>query len=98
MRIRINGKFWELVFVKEPIIQGEPCLGFCEAPTKKGKKIVIKEDLKGEKLLEILIHEQLHASLWVAEEEWVSETGVDLARNIVRLMKELPDKFDIYGE
>lgn len=99
MKLRVNGKVWDLEFHKEPCVQDDKCLGYCERPDKKNKKIVIKESLKGEKLLEILIHEQLHAALWVADEEWVQDVGVDLARNIRRVMEAMPEKFEgLLGE
>ena len=94
MKLRVNGKVWNLEFHDAPSVGGGKCLGFCERPDKKNKKIVIKESLRGEKLLEILIHEQLHAALWVADEEWVQEVGVDLARNIRRVMEAMPEKFE----
>jgi hypothetical protein len=99
MKIRVNGKIWNLVFKKSPIAEDKKCVGYCERPDKKNKKIVIEESLRGEKLLEILIHEQLHAALWVADEEWVEEVGVDLARNIRRVMEAMPEKFsNLLGE
>lgn len=99
MKIRVNGKIWNLVFKKKPIDNDKKCLGYCESPKKKNKKIVIEDSLRGEKLLEILIHEQLHAALWVADEEWVEEVGADLARNIRRVMEEMPEKFsNLLGE
>jgi hypothetical protein len=99
VKLRVNGKVWNLEFQPTPCVEDEKCLGFCERPDKKNKKIVIKESLRGEKLLEILIHEQLHAALWVADEEWVQEVGVDLARNIRRVMEAMPEKFDgLLGE
>jgi hypothetical protein len=80
MRLKILKKWWLLEFIKGFKLKGE-----CDAPTTKGKKIKIRESLKGEIRLDTIIHEQLHAADWTKDEEWVNDTATDIARNLWRL-------------
>lgn len=59
--------------------------GLTEAPDVKGKAIYIADELKGETLLEVTIHEALHACDWYKDEEWVCQAGHDIARLLWRL-------------
>ena len=62
MKLRVNGKVWDLEFHKEPCVQDDKCLGYCERPDKKNKKIVIKESLRGDRKstrLELQSHSDL---------------------------------------
>lgn len=80
MRLKILKRWWILEWVKGFKLKGE-----CDAPTTNGKKIRIKSEIKGELLLDTLIHEQLHAAAWDMSEEWVNDTATDIARNLWRL-------------
>ena len=84
MRWRLKGRFWDLVF-RSGFRKANGVLGICEAPAVPFKKIIIDADLEGEELLEVLIHEQLHACFWNIDEEDVSESARDIARNLTRL-------------
>ena len=46
--------------------------------------ISVHPDLEGERLAEVLLHELLHAADWDKGEEWIAETGADLARMLVQ--------------
>ena len=82
MRLKILGKIWQLRFV--PTL-GDGKGGDCDPPSAKSKTIRVLSNLKGEKRLEIIIHEMLHAADWHRSEEWVSETASDIARALTRL-------------
>jgi hypothetical protein len=84
MRLKLGGKFWSLCFQKH-LKRRQKVRGFCESPETVGKRIVVDADLDGEELLEVLLHEQLHALFWHLDEEFVAAAGVDLARNLYRL-------------
>jgi hypothetical protein len=84
MRLKLGGKFWSLCFQKH-LKRRQKVRGFCESPETIGKRIVVDADLDGEELLEVLLHEQLHALFWHLDEEFVAAAGVDLARNLYRL-------------
>lgn len=65
--------------------------GYCESPDSKNKSIVISRNLTGEELLEVLIHECLHAATWDSSEQMVSETAKDIARILHRLGCDIGD-------
>lgn len=81
MRIRIRGKFWNFVFGRT----GKKYDGHCEGPQVLNKTIAICEKLKGERKLDVIIHEILHAAYWDLSEEAIEETGRDLSRILWRL-------------
>ena len=83
MRLYLMGKCWNLRFVRGLLRRS--LRGECDPPEVKGKEIRIEESLQGEELLEVLIHEMLHAANWHASEEWVETTSRDLARALTRL-------------
>lgn len=82
MRIKICGKIWQLRFV--PTL-GDGKAGDCDPPEAKSKTIRVLSRLRGERQLDILIHEMLHAADWHRSEEWVEETASDIARSLYRL-------------
>ena len=60
-------------------------LGRCDEPNpKRGTVFVDTKGLSGVKLLEVFIHEGLHASNWKAKEGVVDRTARDIARFIYR--------------
>lgn len=92
MRIRILGKAWTLSFVayvggkrtkRGPGKFGD--YGQCDDPDSAGtKRIRIREDLRGELLLDTIIHEMLHAANWHIDEDHVNRLATDMARTIMR--------------
>lgn len=54
--------------------------GECDSPGCKNPEIRIKAGLDQQVMLEVLIHEMLHASAWLAlSEEYVTVTARDIA-------------------
>ena len=81
MRVKILGKFWTLVF--KPLRKDD---GYCDAPTQAGKQIQIDSRLRGQRKLEICLHEMLHAADWHKDEDaWIAPVAADLARALWRL-------------
>jgi hypothetical protein len=81
MRIRIGGKYWDLTFKElDPEIGGE-----CDSPDTTNKQIRICTDNNGKELLEVILHELLHASDWSKDEEWVEEIAYDIAHVLWKL-------------
>jgi len=78
MRIRLAGRRYKLVRC-DISHHGE-----CESPITRDKKIRIKKTIKGRILLDTLIHESLHACLWMADEEWVAQTASDISHILWR--------------
>jgi hypothetical protein len=75
VRAKIGGKRWEIVFTN--------CIsskldGDCYPPNGKTRKIRVRKNLPQERELEILIHEVLHAALWIVDEQVIEQTAKDL--------------------
>lgn len=56
----------------------------CDAPHDRHKQIRLLSRLRGQHLLEILIHECLHAADWSKDEEWIERVSADIARAAFR--------------
>lgn len=81
MKAKILGRLWEVRFV--PFLGS--ARGTCDPPDQRSKAIRISRGLKGEELLEVIIHEAMHAADWSKDEEFVDQFGKDLARLLTRL-------------
>ena len=57
----------------------------CDPPNEPGKRIRIRQGLKGERELDTLIHELMHAAHWDLDEQAVNDTAEDIARVLWRL-------------
>ena len=77
-RITIRGKRYLLRFCNLK------ARGDCDGPHVKNKQIRVRQTLRGEERLEVIIHEILHAGHWDMSEEAVHEFAVDLARILYR--------------
>ena len=64
--------------------------GICE---KRGGRFIVsvRPGLPPRKRLEVIIHEILHAADWSKDEEWVEETGRDIAGALHSIGYELND-------
>lgn len=88
MLIKLLGKRWRLKF--EPIGRhrtddGRRLDGWCDPPTQTRKAIYIDSRLNGERELDVLIHEMLHACDWAKDEEYIAEQASDMARVLWKL-------------
>ena len=81
MKHKLRGKMWEVERVAR-LPGGER--GMCDQPNTPNKRIQILKRLKGEELLEVLLHEALHACMWDLDEEAVAELATDTSRMIWR--------------
>jgi len=82
MRTKIDGKYWDLVYVKLPrSVDGE-----CDRPDQKGKQIKISRSVlrNDQRHLEALLHEVLHAVAWPLDEEYVAAFARDAARLVIK--------------
>ena len=60
--------------------------GDCTRPTVKRPEIRIRVGLPAEQLLEVILHECLHASNFtLLSEEWVEQTAVDLSSLLTKM-------------
>lgn len=71
-----RGKQYSIVFAK----LHKDADGTCSHPESKRKLITIAPQLTGERLLDTLIHEPLHAMFWDMDEEAIASAATDLAR------------------
>ena len=78
MRCRLRGKYWLIRREKLP----RKLDGLCDANTRR---ITVQPHLSGERELDVLIHEMLHACHWDLDETAITETASDLARVLFRL-------------
>ncbi len=81
MRLKILNRWWLLCFVRKL----SRARGECDPPDAPKKEIRIRERLKGEQKLEVIIHEHLHAAAWHVDEKFVKQFAEDLARNLTKL-------------
>jgi hypothetical protein len=78
--VKVRGKRYKLVFEK---LDG--VYGLCEHPETQDKTIRIDSRLRGKKLVEIVLHEVIHASCWDLDEEAVTELARDATHILERL-------------
>jgi hypothetical protein len=78
MRVRIRGRYFKMTFERLPRTHD----GICNYADRQVK---IRKTLRGERQLEVIIHELLHAAHWDLDETAVTETAEDLARILWRL-------------
>lgn len=84
MRIRLLGKTWVLDDQSTTLPRNWD--GACDPPNLKGKGIHLRKGLRGERHLEVAIHELLHALEWKWDEDAVVKPAArDIARALYRL-------------
>ena len=76
MRVKVLGKYWSMVFGgTKPDEDGR-----CDAPEVPNRRIYLRKSLRGDVLLETVIHEVVHAAAFHVDEEYVSEFAADLTK------------------
>ncbi len=85
MRVRIGKRSWSVEFVRAHDLQSRGNWGECDYPTARAPKVTVRRGLPPRQLLEVTLHELLHASRPELSEEAVTETAQVLARTIFRL-------------
>ena len=80
MIVHLMGKRWRFRFER---LRGNP--GDCDSPTTPSKSIRVDSRLRGERELEVILHECRHAADWGQSEEYVAEESRDVARILWRL-------------
>lgn len=80
MILTFNRKRYRFQFVPNAAADG-----YCDPPSQPGKKIVVRQSLRGVERLETLLHEFLHASVWDFDEEAVERIACDMARSLWKL-------------
>jgi hypothetical protein len=83
MRVRLFWKCWDFLITGDGIGPGR--IGSCDCPEKTGKAMRVRPGLRGQEMVEGVLHEGLHAGdYWRSDEEWVRVMAKDLARLLCR--------------
>lgn len=84
MRIKILGKVWNLRFIDARKLPD--ALGACESPDSPQKEILVRKNLQGVEMLDVLIHEMLHAADWTKDEQdWIEPVATSIADALWKL-------------
>lgn len=81
-----NGKRYKIEFKSPSKLPND--YGKCDAPNKKGKRIVFNRDLKNLKdleQLELYLHEGFHANFYWLDEHDVTKAAQSMAKFLYRL-------------
>jgi hypothetical protein len=81
MKATLRGKRYKVRRCRMPT----DALGWCDPPDHPGKEIRICHTLKGEKELDVTIHELLHACFWDMDETAINDSATDIARVLWRM-------------
>ena len=80
-RFKLNGRQLRILFVRFR----RNYHGLCDPPGVTPREIWVDRRLRGRKLLEIVLHEVIHARFWELPERDVRNLALDLSRLIIRL-------------
>jgi hypothetical protein len=80
-RVKIMEKWWRLIFTKDlpKDLDGLTDTHTLDGRPRRNKKIQIDKTLRGQVLLETLLHELLHAAIEPLNEDYVETTAHDQA-------------------
>lgn len=76
VRVKVLGRYWGMIFGGT----GPNEDGRCDAPEIPNRRICLRKSLRGDDLLETVIHEVVHAAAFHVDEEYVTEFAADLTR------------------
>tara|TARA_B100000519_G_scaffold161395_1_gene143850 strand:- start:13033 stop:13305 length:273 start_codon:yes stop_codon:yes gene_type:complete len=82
MNVTIHGKRWRIRFCK---FEDASQLGECDSPDTPRKEIRIRDDLRSEEKLRILIHELRHAADWGQSEQYICDESNAIAACLWKL-------------
>ena len=80
--IKLNGKRWRITRDKRHAGDDKDWSGYCD---HRKHIIYLNPELVGDKLLEVAVHESLHAQLEILEEEVIDRVAASTARLLQRL-------------
>ena len=85
MRIKIGTRTWSLDFVKASQMQSRSNWGECDLPTARKPMMTVRRSLKPKAMLNVTVHELLHACRPELSEEAVRETADVIAGALYKL-------------
>lgn len=81
MKITLRGKRYTFKRCRMP----SDALGQCDPPDERGKQIRVCHTLRGEKELDVVIHELLHGCMWNLGETAINDSATDIASVLWRM-------------
>ena len=97
-RITLRKRSYRVVLVSKLGSEENPIYGDCSNPNIPNRTIRYLSGLKGEKRLDVLIHEMLHACFWDISEESIEESSSDVARALWRFGWHMNDEEGYKGK
>ena len=85
MRIKIAGRTWSLDFVKASEMQSRANWGECDLPSATNPLMTVRQSLQPKAILNVTVHELLHACRPELSEEAVTETADVIAGVLFKL-------------
>ena len=85
MRIKIANRTWSLDFVKASEMQSRANWGECDLPTARKPMMTVRRSLAPKAILNVTVHELLHACRPELSEEAVTETADVIAGVLFKL-------------
>ena len=85
MRIKIAGRTWSLDFVKASEMQSRHNWGECDLPTASKPLMTVRQSLQPKVILNVTVHELLHACRPELSEEAVTQTADVIAGVLYKL-------------
>jgi hypothetical protein len=91
-RITLRKRSYRVVLASKLGPEENPIFGDCSDPNNPNRTIRYYCGLKGERRLDVLIHEMLHACFWDVSEEGIEQSASDVARSLWRLGWHMDDE------
>lgn len=88
MIVTLLGKRWRLIFGplgRHRTDDGGRVDGWCDDPSRPRKSILIDSRLSGQRELDVLLHEMMHACDWAKDEEFITRQATDIAKVLWKL-------------
>ncbi len=85
MRMKIANRIWSLDFVKASQMQSRQNWGECDLPTARKPTMIVRRSLQPKAMLNVTVHEMLHACRPELSEEAVRETADVIAGVLYKL-------------
>ena len=82
MKIRLRGKWWKVLFKPLAKQGGKYVWGTIDMDART---ITFHSKAKGQNLMDVVIHEGLHACFWDIDEEAIDQSAQDITRLLVKL-------------
>ncbi len=97
-RITLRKRSYRVILASKLGPEESPIYGDCSSPNSPNRTIRYFSGLKGERRLDVLIHEMLHACFWDVSEEGIEQSASDIARALWRFGWHMSDEEGYQGK